>query len=72
MSFLDSRAFNVGLLTSVPILSGLIAGLVGWQFSETIIPWFNQNRWTVPVVASLSVFGVTAFLAAQQIIPQFL
>jgi hypothetical protein len=48
----------VARLGVAPTSVGLLAGLTGWWFSEQILPFLNNNRWTIPVGASLSGFAV--------------
>lgn len=47
---------------AAPVAVGLVSGLGGWWFSEQIIPFFNNNKWTVPVVSSLSGFAIMLIL----------
>lgn len=71
---LGASAFQVGLLTSMPSLTGLVFAILVGRFLQTrrnVVPWFSAAR--LMVVSSYALTGLAGFfLPVEQLIPAVL
>lgn len=69
LTYLDATTFQVGLLSSMPAITGLLLAIPLGRFlqrQENVVKWFSIAR--LMVIASYALTGVISFFIPQQIL----